>query len=341
MTATMTANMTIPDRFHFVWDDNFFPYGAYLAIKSVAVQCRPGSIRLYKVPALDDVPNFRRLRDEVPCLEPINIDLPAWLEEARLPCAATLLEANRFLKERNYYGSVSDLLRTVRLYLDGGIYLDTDTITLRDLAPLRQQEAFLAEEHILVSSQIWKKNSRWRYLRTSPLTLARDLCSRVPFGVTWFQWISRFFVRAVHNAVMGFRPGYPLMRDALMRMAEVYPRRPERYPIMGPDTLQDLIAEKSYPGLKVYAPRYFSPLGPTMTYQYFHRRRPRTIDAMCRRVVSDDTMLVHWSNNGTIAKIMPREDADLEGLRREQLFSRLALAAIRQPGAAETLRTAG
>ena len=336
----MTDSSPIPDRFHFVWDDNFFPYGAYLAIKSVAVQCRPASIRLYKVPALDDVPNFRRLRDEVPCLEPMNIDLPAWLEEARLPCAGTLLEANRFLKERNYYGSVSDLLRTLRLYLDGGIYLDTDTITLRDLAPLRRQDAFLAEEHILVSSRAWKKTP-WIYLRTSPLTLARDFCSRVPFGVAWFQAISRFFVRAVHNAVMGFRPGYPLMRDALMRMAEVYPRRPERYPLLGPDTLQDLIAEQSYPGLKVYPPRYFSPLGPTMTYQYFHRRRPKTIDAMCRRIVGDDTMLVHWSNNGTIAKIMPREDADLERLQGEQLFSRLALAAITHPGAVDALRAAG
>jgi len=333
----MTDTAPIPDRFHFVWDDNFFPYGAYLAIKSVAVQCRPASIRLYKVPALDDVPGFRRLRDEVPCLEPVNIDLPAWLEEARLPCAQTLLEANRFLKERNYYGSVSDLLRTLRLYLDGGIYLDTDTITLRDLAPLRQQDAFLAEEHILVSSKVWKKNSRWRYLRTSPLTLARDFCSRVGFGVALFQHISRFFVRAVHNAVMGFRPGHPLMRDALMRMAEVYPRRPQRYPLLGPDTIQDLIEENSYPGLKVFPPRTFSPLGPTMTYQYFHQRRPRTIDRLCRRVVSDDTMLVHWSNNGTIAKIMPREDADLERLQREQLFSRLALAAIRSPGAARAL----
>jgi hypothetical protein len=50
---------------------------------------------------------------------------------------------------------------------------------------------------------------------------------------------------------------------------------------------------------------------------------------------------VHWSNNGTIAKIMPREDADLERLRREQLFSRLALAAIRGPGAASALTNEG
>jgi len=317
----------IPNHFHFVWDDNFFPYAAYLAIRSVALHCKPERIFLYKMPHLDGVANFERLRREVPCFEAVNIDLPAWLEQAALPCTQKLLDANRFLKEHNFYGSVSDLLRSLNLYLRGGIYLDTDTLTLRDMEPLRQHGAFLAEEHILVSSKVWKRNSRWRYFRTAPLTLARDVCARFAYGVRLFQAIAPLYVHVVHNAIMGFRPGHPLMRDALLRIAERYPDRPKRYPLLGPDTIQDLIAENSYDDLTVLPPRCFSPLGPTMTFQYFHLRGGKTIETMAKWIVKPDTYAVHWSNNGTIAKLIPQSDGDLGKYRERQLFSRLAIQA--------------
>lgn len=321
----------IPNQFLFVWDDVFFPYPAYLAIKSVAVQCTPSRIMLLKTPQLDRVENFERLRREVPCLDPINIDLPGWLEEARLPCTKELLAANAFLKKRGFHGSVSDLLRALKLYLDGGIYLDTDTLTLRDLAPLRAQGGFVAQEHILVSSEVYKRASPWRYLRTGPLTAARYLCSRLPFGVACFQTIAPLYVRALHNAVMGFRKGHPLLWDILLRIAENYPRRPERYPLLGPDTVQDLMAENHYPDITICPPSCFSPLGPTMTYQYFHQWRKRRVDALVRRVLGPDTRVVHWSNNATIAKSIPQNDDDLHALADGQLFARLALRAAFGP----------
>jgi hypothetical protein len=317
----------IPNQFHFVWDDNFFPYAAYLAIRSVAVHCKPERIYLYKTPELDRVPSFERTRREVPCLEPVNIDLPGWLEQAALPCTQKLLDANRFLKERKFHGSVSDLLRALNLYLRGGIYLDTDTLTLRDMDPLRQHGGFLAEEHILVSSKVWKRNSRWRYFRTAPLTLLRDLCSRFSHGVRLFQAIAPLYVRVVHNAVMGFRPGHPLMRDALLRIAEVYPERLKRYPILGPDALQDLIAENTYDDVTVLPPQCFSPLGPTMTFQYFHFHRKRMLPRLQNWIVKPDTYAIHWSKNGTIASSVPQCDEDVKKLLDRQLFARLAMAA--------------
>jgi hypothetical protein len=318
----------IPNQFHFVWDDKFFPYAYYLAIRSVAMHCQPERIFLFKTPQLDGVPNFERLRREVACLEPVNIDLAGWLEEAALPCTQQLLDANRFLKEHKFHGSVSDLLRSLNLYLRGGIYLDTDTLTLRDMAPLRLHGAFLAEEHILVSSKVWKHNSRWRYFWSGPLTAARDLCSRFAHGVRLFQAIAPLYTRVVHNAVMGCRPGHPLMRDVLLRIAERYPDRPKRYPLLGPDTVQDLIEENTYDDLRVLPPRCFSPLGPTMTYQYFHLRgKQRTLATMEKWIVKPDTYVIHWCNNGTIAKSIPQNDTDLRGLEKRQLFSRFAIRA--------------
>jgi hypothetical protein len=326
------AAAAIPDRYLFVWDDNFLPYYVYLAVKSVAAQCRPARIDFFKTPALDGVPNFQRLVREVECLNPIDIDLAGWLERAGLGCGPQLLEANGFLKARNYYGSVSDLLRALGLYLDGGIYLDTDTLTLRDLAPLRAAGGFVAEEHILVSSAVYRRNSRWRYFRTVPLTAARAICAQLPFGVWLFRSLRRFYVRAVHNAVMGFRPRHPLMRDVLERIAERYPQRPLRYPLLGPDTVQDLLDERRYDDVVVHPPDVFSPLGPTMTMQYFTSRRPRTIDRVARQVVRPDTFAIHWSSNGTIKRIVAQDDDQLAAMAGQQLFARLAMRAVRAAG---------
>lgn len=318
----------IPNHFIFVWDDSFFPYTAYLALKSVAMRARPEAIHLLRAPHLDGVENFERLRREVPCLVPVVIDLPGWLEEAKLPCAKQLLAANQFLEQHKFHGSVSDLLRTLYLYLRGGIYLDTDTITLRPFAPLLARGGFVAEEHILVDSKIYRRNSKWRYLRTGPLTLARDLCSRFSLGVPMFQWLAPLYTRALHNATMGFRPGHALPWDILLEMAERYPDRLKRYPLLGPDTLQDLVAKKGYDDVAILPPRCFSPLGPTMTYQYFHRYSEKVLAKLERRLIGEDTYAVHWSNNGTIAKQVPKDDQALRALTDEQLFARIAYRAV-------------
>jgi hypothetical protein len=179
-----------------------------------------------------------------------------------------------------------------------------------------------------VSSKVWKRNSRWRYFWSGPLTAARDLCSRFAHGVRLFQAIAPLYTRVVHNAVMGCRPGHPLMRDVLLRIAERYPDRPMRYPLLGPDTVQDLIEENTYDDLRVLPPHCFSPLGPTMTFQYFHlRRKPKTLATLERWIVKPDTYAIHWCNNGTITKSVPQNDTDLRGLEKRQLFSRLAIRA--------------
>jgi hypothetical protein len=292
------------------------------------MRAAPEAIYLLKTPALDGVPNFERLRREVACLRPVDIELGAWLEEARLPCAPELRAAHQILHARRAHSAVSDLLRTLFLHLHGGIYLDTDTIALRPFAPLLTSGGFLAEEHILVDSKAFKRNSPWRYLRTAPLTLLRDVCARAAWGVPLFQILSPLYTRAVHNATMGFRPRHPLTRDILLRIAARYPDSPKRYSLLGPDAIQDLLGENQYDDLVILPPRCFSPLGPIMTFQYFHRRPTKALSALERRLVHDDTYAIHWSSNGTIAKSVPQNDAELLAHKDHQLFAHLAAEAI-------------
>jgi len=64
-----------------------------------------------------------------------------------------------------------------------------------------------------------------------------------------------------------------------------------------------------------------------MTYQYFHKRSPRTIEGVERRLVGETTYAIHWSNNGTIAKAVPKNDDDLRAMKDFHLFAKLAVQA--------------
>ncbi len=322
------SSTAIPNHFVFVWNNDSLPYSVYLAIRAVAARAEPEAIHLLKGPALDGAENFERLRREVGCLRSIDVELDAWLEQAALPCSSELRAAHAFLQERQLHSAVADLLRALYLYVNGGIYLDTDTIALRTFAPLLPAGGFVAQEHILVDSEAFKRNSRWRYFRTAPLTLFRALCSHAAWGVGLFQAVARLYTVAIHNATMGFRPRHPLMRDLLLRIAQRYPDRLKRYSLLGSDALQDLMAETAYPDVVVLPPRCFSPLGPVMTYQYFHRRRSTTLAKLERRLIREDTYAVHWCNNGTNVSVVPQNDEDLAYLKDRQLFSRLAAGAM-------------
>src|SRR5438045_562688 len=107
------AAAPIPNHFVFVWDDDFLPYTAYLAMRAAANRAAPDEIHLLKIPEMNGVPNFERLRREVPCLRPIDVQVEAWLESTELPCWRELCTAHGFLKQRKYHSAVSDLLRAL------------------------------------------------------------------------------------------------------------------------------------------------------------------------------------------------------------------------------------
>lgn len=337
----------IPNRYHFVWFGGAFPFTHALAIRSLAMTSAPERITLHGTHELGAEPHFAALMRDLPGLESRRIDIDALLAGAGLGDPRRLRQIWCDLLERGRWAALSDILRYLVLLREGGVYLDLDTITLRDLRPLLGEPGFCGRERLLVDSATYRRGSPWRYLRTGPLDLARWVCSRTESGITAFARIARLFPAAINGAVLALPAGHPLMREALDRLPELVPELERRRPVIGPDLLQRLIdgddgdagdggdagagqAERQRSDITIFGPRWFYPLGPQMAAQLF-RIRPSAaaVDRALGAAISPDTFVVHWYNDGLRAlggpHARPPDPASIRALADRQLFSRLAL----------------
>ncbi len=318
----MSELQPIPNQYFFVWFGTAFPYTHYLAIKSVATFCRPDAIYLFLSDSMAEQPYFRRLLAEVQglCVETIDID--SLIEETGHPAGDEIRKIHAYLLENGYWGPLSDVLRYLLLYSRGGVYLDMDILVVRDLRPLLNQSGFCGREHILVSGKVAAGPSRLRYFRTAPLTMMRALFARCEDGVRYFEAISHFFIAAINGAVLGMAKDHPMLSEALDRLPKLGYQCPRRREIIGPDLLQDMLADNDRGDVTVYPPAYFYPLGPTMARHYF--RPSKDLVALESRVISTNTYAIHWYYDGTNSGYPPENERELSALSETQLFSRLA-----------------
>jgi Glycosyltransferase sugar-binding region containing DXD motif len=313
----------IPNRYHFVWYGRDFPFTHALAIRSAAATCLPDHIVLHASDDLRGQPHYDALVRDVSCLEirPINID--------SLTAAATGIDRDgirrvheRFVTERRY-AALSDLMRFLTLYTEGGVYLDLDTIAIRDLRPLLELPGFCGRELILVSAAVHRRRSYLRYFRTVPLDVARWICAHVDPGIRWFPRIAHLYADAINSAVFGLGPGHDVAREALRRIPVLASEVAHRRPAIGPDLMQTLLDEEKMTGITVLGPEAFYPLGPTMAAHYFRVRKD--LAEIVPRVIAPGTYVVHWGNNDLRKLDRPDDPAAVRALSATQLFSHLAM----------------
>src|SRR5262249_12879270 len=155
-----------------------------------------------------------------------------------------------------------NVLRMALLLLEGGVYLDTDTVTLADLAALGQGHAALCgEEHLVFPAGRASPLSRLRPEALARMAV-RDVLRRWPNGYRGFRRIEHWFPKAVNNAVLGAEPGHPLVRELIARAVRLpSARRGVRY-ALGTHLLQEVVADYHGTDLCVLPPAAFFPLGP-------------------------------------------------------------------------------
>jgi hypothetical protein len=215
-----------------------------------------------------------------------------------------------------------NVLRAAILARDGGVYLDTDTVTLRPVTPLLQTGVFCGEEHVAFPATRLRAAS-------APLALAhalglhalRALCKHSARGIERFRRVDHLYSRAVNNAVLGAQPQHPFVLSLLAGMLELSPVQRRRRFALGTHLLQRRVARGAPADLVIHPPQVFYPLGPEISHHWFRARERVSLE----HVVSAETRIVHWyasvENRALAASIGP---GYVRAHANRQLFSALA-----------------
>lgn len=301
----------IPSIAHFIWLGADLPWIFRLSIRSAVL--RGGFERTV---LHHDHPLDLRDLDDLPGFEARPLSVKSLFESAGVePDRLTALYADLTAP-----ASKANLLRLAILLSEGGVYLDTDTITVRCFDALRDVGVFCGEERVVLPYRVVRSHDPRTVLRAWALMAARDAVRRMPEGWRTFRRIEARYHRAANNAVLGGSPGHPFLQGLLSHVVDLPKKeRTKRYRL-GTHALQEYLRVYSGGEVVVHPPETFYPLGPEISEHWFRTRIRPSLD----EVLSEATYLVHWYASVRTRRIVPEVDAGYVHRNCEtQLFSAL------------------
>ena len=300
----------IPNVAHFVWFGAQLPWVYTLALRSAATWGGFERVVLHHADPLERTPVWSELQ-AIPGFESRSLGRDAlawWFERVDLGAGAGADAAGlaRVYAALEAPAARSNLVRALILAVEGGVYLDLDTLSVRSLAPLRRAHgAFCGDERLVWPAATRRDPSAVIGLAGLARAGVRDLYRRVPGGWRGFRRIEPLYPSAANNAVLAAVPGHPFVARLLAGMLAVPPaRRAVRF-ALGTHLLQAVLASGREPDLAVLPPRVFYPLGPELSEHWF--RSTRTPPALAE-LLSADTRVVHWYASVRTARIVPTID---------------------------------
>jgi Glycosyltransferase sugar-binding region containing DXD motif len=315
--------MTIPTQVHFCWIGASLPWAYVFAILSAAERSELPEIILHHTDALAEGPELQALR-QAPRVRLSRIDPYACLAQTgqALGVGDELVALYRRLDSPV---ARTDVLRAAILYLQGGLYLDMDTITTASLRPLLNTPQFIGSEFIVWPQVVRTSRSPTLWARHLVLDLVRKILRRIPYGWKIFRSVERFYFRGVNNAVMGAEANSRLFSDYLRAMLAVPPERQGLAYALGPDLLQEVVNRYQQGDLTIQEPAVFYPLPPEISEQWFRIAPGVRLSA----VLSAETRVVHWyASVRTKARVARINPAYVREHREHQLYSALVCSCI-------------
>jgi hypothetical protein len=327
----------IPPVAHFVWFGRQFPWIYGLSLRSAALRGDLEQVVLHHADPLEDTPGWRLAR-QTPRVRARPLEPPALLARVEPRGLGRSLAA--LYSRLEAPAARANLVRAALLYLEGGVYLDTDTVTVASLRPLLGTEddpetrtesgtgpgpgVFCGEEHLCLPASVARSRHPLHWARAGLLLALRDGLRRIPGGFRWFPAVAPLYFRAPNNAVLGGAPGHPFLRDMLQVMVSVEPARQTVRFALGTHLLTEQVAAYRGSDLAVHPPPVFYPLGPEISEHWFRPGPPSRVDPA--QVLSPDTRVVHWYASVRTKSIIPCVDAAyVRANAPHQLFSALAL----------------
>lgn len=320
----LSAVMPIPAHVHFCWIGPQLSWAHAFALLSAAAQAGMDEVVLHHTDELEEGAVLTALRG-TDGLRLERIDARACLAEAGarlgLSDALAALYSNLTSPVQR-----ADVLRAAILYLQGGIYLDLDTVTVASLRPLLDAPQFVGTEYIVWPH--WVRSSRsWAVLaKHLALDVLRSGLRLCPGGWRGFRHVERWYFKGVNNAVLGAQAGAPLFAAYLTAMAALPPERRSQPYALGPDLLQSLTGQFSSADLVIHEPGVFYPLAPEISTHWF-----RAGAAGLNLALQPQTRVVHWYASVRSKPYIAVIDPDyVRSHRHSQLYSALVSRVLPQ-----------
>jgi Glycosyltransferase sugar-binding region containing DXD motif len=307
----------IPNIAHFIWIGEKLPYIYTIAIKSACIAGKFSTVKLHGNSELLKEPHVASLQN-LKNFKFCNLDPKKVIESCNLPGFY-----EKYIQLVQPAGK-ANLLRLAILFKEGGVYLDTDTITLKPMESLLENEAFAGEEYIIKPYWVARSNSTLEHTKKHCRNIGRKICVYIPHGYLLFEYISKFYLRAVNNAVLGAEPAAPLLKTMLNKIIEVPQEQLLIRFKLGTHLLQETLHENPHMAT-IQEPDLFYPLSPEICRHFFKNYGISQIN----RIISDKTKVVHWYASVKTKNIVKNITADyIKKHSSKQIFSHLALPFI-------------
>ena len=223
----------IPRRVIFAWYGRDLPLMVRAAVRSAIEVLKPDETLLIHAGLEADTPGLESLRRRSGFVtERVGADwfagLPAGGDMARLhdrvPSAA----------------AKANILRLAALWKLGGLYLDTDTVAVRDLGELWDRRGLCGLEPVALPPELYRSRDPLRWTGAGVKLAVREILARVPGGARAFRSIRGWYRSCVNNAVLGSCARNPLLGRAFELIAAMDERERLRKYRLGPHLLQAL-----------------------------------------------------------------------------------------------------
>ncbi|MEC8023244.1 MAG: glycosyltransferase [Myxococcota bacterium] len=289
----------IPSTAHFIWFGTSFPWLHVAALRSASARGGFERVILHHTDELTSSPYWPELENasgiELHRLNPADLF-------ARLGTRGQALYA--LFSRLNQPAARANMVRAALLYSEGGVYLDTDTITVKPLTSLRMNfGVFFGEEHVVLPAAVAQSLNPIIRLNALRQDAMRDVCRRLPRGWRTFRRLAPAYPVAANNAVLGSEPKHPFIGEMLDRMIAMPPKRQLVRYALGTHLLQEVARDLRH-GEDVYVapPAVFYPLGPEISQHWFRAGSAAHLEEL----LQPSTLVVHWYASVRTKTLVPQ-----------------------------------
>lgn len=313
----------IPATAYFIWFGPELSWMHALSIRSAVRNGGFANVILYHDRQLSGA-GFDSLPQD-PRLEFCLIDWNSVADKLPEPLRPVVKLANSL----NSPAAKANVLRAMLLAAEGGVYLDTDFITLRSFGSLcRDTAIFFGREIVAFPADVVQGTNLPRKVLALLHTTLRDVFRRLPSGWRAFRSIEKFYPQAANNAILGSERAHPFVLEMLRRMLMADERQVHVRYALGTHLLQR-VAKQAWPQDVVSCPpATFYPLGPEISEHWF--RTTKALPAL-DEVLLPDTIGVHWyASVRTKALVSKIGENYIFNRQKSELFSALVARALGQ-----------